>query len=175
MERHDSIFGDLHRKEWKMSRSALRAATLVVVCAVLVTEAASAGGAKTAAKGRRTRGSAFLADTRMVGGKTYSAGAGIDRILGPAAVTLVFQQGRPTSQPGVVNVLAKPVTLWLRTGTMVGAAKLLLNTITGRLTGHATFKGATGTLKGHSLVASFVGSADLAKGRFHYTYTGVYK
>jgi hypothetical protein len=156
-----------------------RAALLVAISGAtalgLVTVGAQAGGAKVAAKGRPTGGSASLADTRTAGGKTYAAGAGIDRILGPAAVTLVFSKIAPTSQPGVVNVTAKPMTLWLRTGTMSGHAQVLVNMNTGQVAGHASFKGATGTLKGHSLVVTFIGMADLAKGRFHYTYTGVYR
>jgi len=151
-----------------------RAVTLVGVC-VLVAGCAQSGGATTAAKGKQTSGSAYVADTQIVGSKTYAAGAGIDKILGPAAVTLLVSSPAPTSQPNVVKVTAKPMTLWLRTGTMSGTGTLLLNTHTGQLTGHATFRGATGTLKGTSLVASLRGSADLAKGRFHYTYTGVYK
>jgi hypothetical protein len=158
---------------------ARRAGLFVAICSttalVLVAVGAQAGGAKVAAKGRPTGGSAYLADTRTAGGKTYAAGAGIDRILGPAAVTLVFSSTAPTSQPGVVNVTAKPMTLWLRTGTMSGHAQVLVNMNTGQVSGHATFKGATGTLKGHTLVVSFHGMADLAKGRFHYSYSGVYR
>jgi hypothetical protein len=150
-------------------------AALVGVCA-LVAVGAEATGAKTAVKGTPTSGSAFVAVTHVVAGKPHAAGNGVDKILGPAASTLVFASTVPTSQPGVVKVTAKPMVIWLRTGTLSGTGTVLINTNTGQVTGRATFKGATGTLKGHSLVVTSIkGVADLAKGRFHYTYTGVYK
>lgn len=160
-----------------MGRSAAfltRAAALVGVCA-LVAAGAQASGAKTAAQGKRVHGSAFVGDTHTAGGKTFAAGAGIDSLLGPGAVTLTFASETPTSTPGVLKVTAKPMVLWLLTGTMDGTATLLLNINTGAVTdGRVTFRGRTGTQKGHTLVARFQGMANPAKGQFHYTYTGVY-
>jgi hypothetical protein len=152
----------------------MRAATLAAVCA-LVAVGAEAGSAKTAAKGKPTSGSTFVGETHTVGSKTYAAGSGIDKLLGPGAVTLAFTTA-PTSQPNVVKVTAKPMIIWMRTGTFKGSGTLLLNVKTGAITdGHAAFKGNTGTLRGHSLVVSLSGQANLAKGQFHYTYHGVYK
>jgi hypothetical protein len=152
----------------------MRAATLAAVCA-LVAVGAEAGSAKTAAKGKPTSGSAFVGNTHTVGSKTYAAGSGNDKLLGPAALTLVYTTA-PTSNPDVVKITAKPMIIWMRTGTLSGKGTVLLNIKTGQLTGHAAFKGSTGTLKGHSLVVPHLsGTANLAKGQFHYTYSGVYK
>lgn len=152
-----------------------RAATLVGVCA-LVAAGAQASGAKTAAKGKATSGEAFVAQTHTAGGKTYVAGNGFDKLLGPGAVTAIFASRTPTSTPNVVKVTLKPMIVWLSTGTFKGSATVLLNTTTGALTnGHATFAGRSGTYKGHTLVASFHGTANLAAGQFHYVYTGVYR
>jgi hypothetical protein len=147
---------------------------LAAVCS-LAAVGAQASSAKSGAKGRATSGSAFVGNTHTVGSKTYAAGSGIDKLLGPAALTLVYTTS-PTSQPNVVKITAKPMIIWLRNGTLSGTGTVLLNIKTGQLTGHAAFKGSTGTVKGHSLVVpNLRGSADLAKGQFHYTYQGVYK
>jgi hypothetical protein len=143
----------------------------------LVASGADAGGAKVAAKGRATYGEAFGAITHDgKAGTAYVAGSGIDKILGPAAFTLLRSAPAPTSTPGVFRVRLKPMILWLRKGTMSGTATLLLNGSTGQFTGNATFVGATGAYKRHTLVVTGIkGTADLAKGRFHYKYAGIYK
>ncbi len=151
------------------------AAALVGVCG-LVAVGAQTSGAKTSSKGTPTSGQAFVADTHNVGKLVHAAGEGTDKLLGPGAVTLVFSNTQPTSTPGVVKATAKPMTIWLRLGTIGGSGTVLINMKTGALTdGHATFRGRTGAYKGHTLVANFKGHADLAAGRFHYTYTGIWK
>jgi hypothetical protein len=155
----------------------MRAITVLAV-SVMVAAGAAASGAKTTTgkKGKPTSGSAHVADTHVVNGKTHAAGEGIDKLLGPGAVTLVFSNMTSTPTPGVIEATAKPMRIWLLPGVLAGSGTVLVNTKTGALTdGHARFKGITGKLKGHTLVVTFQGTADLAAGRFFYTYQGVYK
>lgn len=163
-----------------MGRSTLalalaRAATVLGACAV-VAAGAAASGAKTAAKGKPTGGYTYVGNTHTANGKTYAAGLGHDRLLGPGAVTLTFSKETPTSQPGVVKATAKPMVIWMRQGVLSGGGTVLLNTSTGALTaGHASFTGVAGALTGHTLVVTFHGTANLAKGQYFYRYSGTFR
>jgi hypothetical protein len=83
----------------------------------------------------------------------------------------------PTTS-GAITVTAKKVTFYNGTGSLSGTATATVNTsgttqtITG---GKLKLTKGTGSQKGHSLTATFTGTADLAKNQYAFHYKGTYK
>jgi hypothetical protein len=157
----------------KFTRSIVAIASVLGVGAVL----ASGAGAVGARAGKPDKGVIYFAETHNANGITFAAGNATDSLFGTEAVTYAIKTA-PT-QTGTVQVTAKPVTTWTKTGTLSGTATA---TLTVDANGKATFTNGkvsetkgTGTLKGHSLTATFTGSGDTKTATYQITYKGIYK
>jgi len=158
----------------RFTRSIVATAGVLSACAVL---ALGAGAVGAKATGTHDSGVIFFATTHNANGITYAAGNATDSLFGTEAVTYAIKTA-PTT-PGSVKVTAKPVTTWTKTGTLSGTATA---TLTVGANGKATFTNGqvsqtkgTGTLKGHSLTATFTGSGNTTTGTYQITYKGTYK
>jgi hypothetical protein len=152
------------------------AATVGALGAIaLLSLAGTAIGAAT--KGKADSGTSYVAITHTGGGYEYTAGNNTDKILGVGAITYKLKLG--LSKPGVYTVTAKPVVAYTPTGSLTGtgAATLTVDkngtaTITG---GKLNLTKGAGSQKGHSLVATFTGTGNVAAGVYKFTYKGTYK
>ena len=153
--------------------------SIVAIAGVLGVGAmlASAAGAVGTSASKPDKGVIYFATTHSAHGITYAAGNATDSLFGTEAVTYAIKTA-PT-RTGSVKITAKPVTTWTTTGTLSGTATA---TLTVAANGKATFTNGkvsetkgTGTLKGHSLTATFTGSGDTKTGTYKITYTGTYK
>jgi hypothetical protein len=157
----------------KSTRSIVAIAGVVGVSALL----ASGAGAVGASAGKPDSGVIYFATTHSAHGITYAAGNATDSLFGTEAVTYAIRTA-PT-RTGSIQVTAKPVTTWTKTGTLSGTAT---STLTVAANGKATFTNGkvsetkgTGTLKGHTLTATFTGSGDTKTGTYQIKYKGNYK
>jgi hypothetical protein len=157
----------------KFTRSIVAIASVLGVGAVLASGAAAVG----ARAGKPDKGVIYFAETHNANGITYAAGNGTDSLFGTEAVTYAIKTA-PT-QTGAVQVTARPVTTWTKTGTLTGTATA---TLTVGANGKATLTNGkvsetmgTGTLKGHSFTATYTGSGDATTGTYQIAYKGIFK
>ena len=157
----------------KFTRSIVAIASVLGVGAVL----ASSAGALGARAGKPDKGVIYFAETHNANGITYAAGNATDSLFGTEAVTYAIKTA-PT-QTGTVQVIAKPVTTWTKTGTLSGTATATLTVgANGKATltnGKVSETKGTGTLKGHRLTATFTGSGDTTTATYQIAYKGIYK
>lgn len=153
---------------------AVMAAAFMAVAVV----AASAAAVGTKSKGKADSGTAYVAITHTVGKVQFAAGNSTDKVLGTGAITYKITVGTG-SKPGSLKVSAKPVTIFTKTGELSGTATA---TLTVAADGSAKFSNGklnltkgTGGQKGHSLVATFTGTAASATGPFVFHDKGTYK
>jgi hypothetical protein len=152
------------------------AATVGALGAIaLLSLAGTAIGA--ASKGKADSGTSYVAITHTAGGYEYTAGNNTDKILGVGAITYKLKLG--LSKPGVYKVTAKPVVAYSSTGSLTGTGSATLTvaknntaTITG---GKLSLTKGAGSQKGHTLVATFTGTGNVAAGVYKFTYKGTYK
>jgi hypothetical protein len=163
-----------------MSKGARLLSAIVGLLAVIATVGftAAAGSARTHATGKSDSGTAWVAETQKPGNLLYTAGYDQDKVLGAGAI-LYEIKATPTKN-GTIKVAAKTVTLYTATGSLTGTATATLtaNTKTGKesVTGGKLNLGkGAGSLKGHSLTATFTGTGSLKTLTFTFHYTGTYK
>ncbi len=150
--------------------SALTAAALVAGSLVL------AAGAGATASGKADSGTAYFSIVHAAGGQDFAAGIGKDKVLGNVATT--YQIAIGGSSTGTVTVTVKKVTIYNGTGSLSGKATATITfsgsteTITN---GKLKLTKGTGSLKGHSLTATFTGTADTTGNQYQFTYKGTYK
>lgn len=149
----------------------------LVAASALIAASAATVGAETS--GRATSGTAYVAITHVVGSVQYAAGNARDKILGTGAITYTIKLGTG-SQPGTIKVIAKPVTIFTKTGTLSGTATATATVAAG--TGVVTFSdgklnlsNGTGGQKGHSLRGTFTGIGKSATGPFVFRDKGIYR
>jgi hypothetical protein len=150
--------------------SALSAAAILTASLVLAT-----GAGATAGSGKSDSGVAYFSITHAVGSTSYAAGQGHDKVLGNVAAT--YQIGISSSS-GTVTVNVKKLTVYTGTGSLTGTATATVTitgtteTITG---GKLTLTKGFGSQAGHSLKATFSGTANTTKNQYSFHYKGTYK
>jgi hypothetical protein len=159
-----------------------RAGAVAGLAIMVVAGGATAGAiAASGGGGRQTSGTAYLAATpRTTKGLVYYAGFNSDKILGPGAATYTI---KPTSATnGTITARAKKVTLWTQTGTLSGTGTATLHITNKPKTGDDTVTAGklklthgTGGQTGHSVVATFTGTGNIATGQYVFHYKGTYK
>ncbi|MGI8572412.1 MAG: hypothetical protein ACR2L9_07285 [Solirubrobacteraceae bacterium] len=129
--------------------------------------------------GKKDRGTIYAAITHQSANKKidFIAGQGTDKLLGATAVT--FSAKVTPGTPGTIPITVNPVVIYYKTGTLSGTSTVDLtvnanNTVT-ITKGKLTAKKGTGTLKGHSLVATVTGTGAGVAGPYVFNYTGTYK
>src|SRR5581483_4086971 len=141
--------------------AALTAAAILTSSLVL-----SAGATASKPKAKADSGTAYFSIVHTAGTNQQAAGIAKDKVLGNLATTYQIAIG---SQNGTVTVTAKKVTLYSGTGSLSGTATATVTfsgtseTITG---GKLKLTKGTGSLKGHSLNATFTGTADTSKNMY---------
>ncbi len=151
----------------------LSAGAMLVVAGVLVV---GVGGAGASSAGRADSGTAWVANTPKPGTLVYAAGFNHDAILGNGAV--LYEITATGGKPGVFHLTTNHVTMYTAAGSLSGTATA---TLTQKASGGAVIsagklkltKGA-GTLKGHSLIATFTGTGSLSSLAFIFKYRGTY-
>jgi len=153
----------------KRTISALAAAALAAGSLVLATGA----GAKSS--GKADSGTAYFSITHAANGIDFAAGQGTDKVLGASAATYQIALG---ASNGTITVTVKKVTIYNGTGSLSGTATATVTTsgstqtITG---GKLKLTKGTGSQKGHSLKATFTGTANIATNQYVFHYKGTYK
>lgn len=158
----------------KLTRLTVGASAAIAVSAASVLAAGSVG-AKSA--GRPDSGTAYVANTPKQGTYVYAAGYNQDKILGKGSILYVIKA--TSSKPGTISVKTKSVTLYTATGSLSGTGSATLTTAAN---GTATVSGGklnlskgSGSLKGHSLLATFTGTGSITALSFVFNYKGTYK
>lgn len=158
----------------KLTRLTVGASAAIAVSAASVLAAGSVG-AKSA--GRPDSGTAYVANTPKQGTYVYAAGYNQDKILGKGSILYVIKA--TPSKPGTISVKTKSVTLYTATGSLSGTGSATLTTAAN---GTATVSGGKlnlsqgfGSLKGHSLLATFTGTGSITALSFVFNYKGTYK
>src|SRR5947209_4758723 len=138
---------------------------------------ALAATAKPKKKGKADSGTSYVAVTHSSGGFEYSAGNTTDKLFGATAVT--YKLKTSPSTPGTLSLTAKPVVLYTATGTLIGTGSATLTIAVGGAAtvsnGKLKLTKGTGTLKGHSLLATFTGSGSVVTSTYTFHYKGTYK
>lgn len=151
--------------------AALAAAAMLTSSLVLTT-----GAVASKSKGKADKGVAYFSVVHTANGLEYAAGEGTDKVLGNAAATYTIKAG--AGAPGTVKVTIKKVTLYTGTGSLVGTASATL-TITGTseaiTDGKLKLTKGFGSLKGHSLIATYTGTGNATTNQYKINYTGTYK
>lgn len=139
--------------------------------------AVAGAGAKSAATGKADSGTAYVSIVHSAGGKAYAAGYETDKLFGGTTVSYVIKASAgPTA--GSVEIKANPVTLYTKTGELVGTGS---GVETFAATGDTVTDGkldltkGTGAQKGHSFVGTFTGTENAKTDVFTFTYKGTYK
>jgi hypothetical protein len=155
----------------------LAAAVGTLAACALIAIASTAAGAASA--GKHDSGVLYTAVTHTSpnGKILYLAGNDVDKVLGSGAATYTSTLGAGTN--GTLKVKAT-VILFTRKGSMVGTATATLTvnpkdssvTITN---GKIKAGKGQGAEAGHTLVATFTGSAKSIAGPFVFKYKGTYK
>jgi hypothetical protein len=154
-------------------RRPLTAAAVTAAAFSLLAVGAGAAGSK----GRADSGTAYFSITHTAGKTQFAAGNNTDKILGQGAST--YQIGLSSgSVVGTINVTVNKVTVYTPTGSLSGKATATLTSTATTQTitnGKLKLTKGTGSQKGHSLVATFTGSANLTANQFVFHYKGTYK
>jgi hypothetical protein len=134
---------------------------VVLAVSVLIALGASIVGAKPreTSNARAVSGTAYLADTPKPGHYAYVTGYFHDTTLGDGVLLFVIRAR--AAKPGPMTISAKSVTLYTASGSLSGGASTSV-TITnfgpvGVSLGRLDLTQGAGSLKGHSLKASFCG------------------
>lgn len=150
-------------------RTSIKLIAVVAAFAVAVPAASAASAGKDS-------GTAYVSVTHQEGSTLWVAGDIKDKILGRGAI--VYQtKVSAGQQTGSVLVTAKTVTLFTPTGSLTGTGKATQTanpdgsiTVTG---GVVSLTKGTGSLKGHSLKATF--SGPFKDNIYTFKYSGTYK
>jgi hypothetical protein len=161
----------------RFTRSAALAAA-VAACAGTATIVGTAGAAS---QGKSTSGKFYIGiNPQVKTGIEYVAGQGVDKVLGPDAITFTIKPLPGTS--GKILAKAIKVTLWTSGGTLTGTGSAMLDITNSPKAGDATASGGvvsltkgTGALKGHSFKATFAGSGNIGTGEYVFSYKGTVK
>jgi hypothetical protein len=135
-----------------------------------------AGASATKPKGKADSGVAYFSIVHTVGNTEYAAGVGHDKILGNVAASYALSVA--VTQSGTFQVKAKKVTIYNGSGSLTGTGSATIQnvgntqTITG---GKLSLTKGAGSLKGHSLVVTFTGTANLTANQSQFNYSGKYK
>ncbi len=161
------------RKACAVAGATLGACALVAGAAVAQARIShpSKVGPPTAAK--HDSDTSWFSIVRTAGGIEYTAGIVADRALGTGAIT--YQLRVSTGNAGTIDVTARKVTLYTRTGSLTGTATATIkaaNTNQQTITGKLNLTRGAGSLKGDSLQATFSGTADLAKNLIQFKSVG---
>jgi hypothetical protein len=158
----------------RLTRLTVGASAAMAVTAASVL-AAGTVGAKSV--GRPDSGTAYVANTPKKGNYVYAAGYNQDKILGNGSILYVIKA--TPSTPGTISVKTKSVALYTGTGSLSGTATATLTqAANGSSTisaGKLTLNKGAGSLKGHSLVATFTGTGSITSLAFVFKYKGTYK
>ena len=144
----------------------------VVTAAVAVLGLAVSAGA---AGGRADSGTAWLSANHTAGGLLIVSGDIKDKLLGNGAI--VYRVKASPAGSGTFKVSSKSVTLYTAGGSLSGTGSATQTVAPdGSATvsdGKVNLTHGTGSLKGHSLAATF--SGPFKDGVYTFTYKGTYK
>ena len=152
-------------------------ATAVALTAGIAGFGAAAGASTGTTNGKADSGTTYASIVRYAGAYQYAAGSGTDKLLGSNAITyrIKLTSGK---QPATTNIVADPVVLYTKTGTLTGTATATLVTV-GAVekveNGKLKLTTGTGAQKGHSFVGTFTGQGNLSTNQFVFNDKGIYR